>query len=79
MSCERLFCKSGFRFFIRSGSEPNIIFARMLKRYFLLISVAVLALSTLESCFIFRPKNKCDSCPGIIKHKKAKKSSKGSI
>lgn len=36
-------------------------------------------LSTLQSCFLFKGKNRCDSCPGIIKHKKTKKSTKGSI
>lgn len=36
-------------------------------------------LSSMQGCFLFRGKNKCDSCPGIIKHKRTKKSTKGSI
>ncbi len=51
----------------------------MFKRYLLLFSAAAVLLSTMEGCFIFRPKNKCDSCPGLIKRKKTRKSSKGSI
>jgi len=51
----------------------------MFRRYLLLFAVAVIAMSTMEGCFIFRGKNKCDSCPGIIKHKKTRKQTKGSI
>ena len=51
----------------------------MFKRYLLLLTASVILLSTMEGCFMFKPKNKCDSCPGIIKRKKIKKSSKGSI
>jgi hypothetical protein len=36
-------------------------------------------LTSIQSCFLFKGKNKCDSCPGIIKHKRTKKSTKGSI
>lgn len=36
-------------------------------------------LGGLESCFLFRGKNKCASCPGISKPKRTRKASKGSI
>lgn len=49
----------------------------MLKRYtILLVATGVLTLA-LESCFLI--KNKCDSCPGLVKNKKVRRSSKGSI
>lgn len=49
----------------------------MLKRYvILLVATSVLTL-TMESCFLL--KNKCDSCPGLVKNKKVRRSSKGSI
>lgn len=41
----------------------------------LLVSIAVL----FQECFIFRRKNKCDSCPGLVKNKKIRKPTKGSI
>lgn|GEM_PF-4649774 len=44
------------------------------------ITVATMLLSALfSSCFLFKSKNKCDSCPGLVKVKKTKKASKGSI
>jgi hypothetical protein len=49
----------------------------MLRRYFLLFSVSVLLLSSLESCFM--QKNKCDACPGVAKQKKVRRHSKGSL
>ncbi len=51
----------------------------MFKRYILLFSILVIVTSSLESCFIFRSKNKCDSCPGLVKVKRTRKQSKGSI
>jgi hypothetical protein len=51
----------------------------MLKRYLLLFSVIALVTSGLESCFIFKGKNRCDSCPGLVKQKRTKRHTKGSI
>lgn len=45
--------------------------------HFTVISMLLSVL--LSSCFLFKSKNKCDSCPGLVKVKKTKKSSKGSI
>lgn len=50
-----------------------------IKRYLLLFSVILLVTSSLESCFLFKGKNRCDSCPGLVKQKRTKKQSKGSI
>ncbi|MCE3228325.1 MAG: hypothetical protein K0S32_2876 [Bacteroidetes bacterium] len=59
-----------------------LLYTAMFKRYLLLLLMSALFMGTLESCFLFRGKNKCDSCPGILKYKKTKKvrkASKGSI
>jgi hypothetical protein len=53
------------------------VVSKMIKRYLLLASVLFLVLSTMEGCFL--QKNKCDSCPGISKHKKVRKHNKGSL
>lgn len=49
----------------------------MFKRYLLLISAFAIVISSMESCFL--QKNRCDACPSHAKHKRVKKSSKGSI
>lgn len=49
----------------------------MVKRYVVLLLAASVLTLTLESCFLI--KNKCDSCPGLVKNKKVRRSSKGSI
>jgi len=49
----------------------------MIKRYLLILSALALVLGTMEGCFL--QKNKCDSCPGISKHKKVRKHNKGSV
>jgi hypothetical protein len=43
------------------------------KSLFILCTLALVAV-LLQGC-----KNQCDSCPGIVKQKKVRKSSKGSI
>lgn len=50
----------------------------MLKRYLLITAVFALLAGTFESCKLFK-KNQCDTCPGLTKTKKVRKSSKGSI
>ncbi len=50
------------------------------KRIIVFGFIAALSFTALPGCFL--KKNKCDSCPGIMKYKKTKKirkSSKGSI
>jgi hypothetical protein len=49
----------------------------MLKRYLILLSAFAVLLSTMESCFL--RKNRCDSCPGVAKHKKVRRQNKGSL
>jgi hypothetical protein len=49
----------------------------MFKRYLIILSVLAIITTTMEGCFM--QKNKCDSCPGIVKEKKVRRSSKGSI
>ena len=49
----------------------------MFKRYLLILSVLAILATTMEGCFL--QKNHCDSCPGIVRYKKVRKSSKGSL
>jgi hypothetical protein len=51
----------------------------MLKKIVFLFLFFGLFTTITQGCFLFKGKNKCDSCPGIIKHKKTRKSTKGSI
>ena len=46
----------------------------MFKKPLFIVFILALVAVSLEGC-----KNHCDSCPGIIKQKKVRKSSKGSI
>lgn len=49
----------------------------MFKRSLIIFSILAIVACTMESCFL--KKNKCDGCPGLVKNKKVRKSSKGSI
>lgn len=49
----------------------------MFKRNLFILIILAILITTMEGCFL--QKNKCDSCPGIVKPKKVRKSSKGSI
>lgn len=49
----------------------------MIKRYLLIFSIFAILVSTMEGCFL--QKNRCDSCPGVSKHKKVRKHNKGSL
>ncbi len=44
-------------------------------------TVLLLAFVTLffQECFMFRKKNGCNSCPALVKRKKVRKATKGSI
>lgn len=48
----------------------------MFKRGLIIFSILAIVTCTMEGCF---NKNKCDGCPGLIKKKRVRKSSKGSI
>ena len=49
----------------------------MLKRYLLVFSALALMVTTLEGCLFH--KNRCDTCPGIVRYKKVRKNTKGSL
>ncbi len=49
----------------------------MFKRALIIFSVLAIVACTMESCLFH--KNKCDGCPGMVKTKKVRRSSKGSI
>lgn len=48
----------------------------MFKRGLIIFSILAIVAFTMEGCF---NKNKCDGCPGLVKKKKVRRSSKGSI
>lgn len=50
-------------------------FAKTIIGLFVVVSISLL----FQDCYAFRGKNKCDTCPGLVKGKKVRRPSKGSL
>jgi hypothetical protein len=65
-------------FFVDFCMSLSFIMKTRLKRCVVYFMLAASISLVFQEC-IFRRKNRCDSCPGLVKQKKVKKATKGSI
>jgi hypothetical protein len=53
------------------------VYLQDMKRFLILFTLSAFTAFCFEGCFL--TKNRCDTCPGVAKHKTVRKRNKGSI